>query len=142
MELNLAASLRTALRSGGDRVAAKGLFHAAWLVLTNRWINIPARPLTRPLGGEAMDVPGEDAGVRAILDSIASLKVQDVGRQVLEYLNAGYSGDRLLHEMGASCSGTTPTLRSCPPSELSWKNGNGVAGILLELNIPPDTSSS
>jgi hypothetical protein len=100
MELNLAASLRTALRSGGDRVAAKGLFHAAWLVFTNRWINIPARPVTRPLGGEAMDVPGEDAGVRAILDSIASLKVQDVGRQVLEYLNAGYSGDRLLHEMG------------------------------------------
>jgi len=29
MELNLAASLRTALRDGGDRVAAKGLFHAA-----------------------------------------------------------------------------------------------------------------
>jgi hypothetical protein len=100
MELNLAASLRTALRDGGDRVAAKGLFHAAWLVFTNRWINIPARPLTQPLGGEAMDVPGEDAGARAILDSIASLKVQDVGRQVLGYLNAGYSGDRLLHEMG------------------------------------------
>jgi hypothetical protein len=98
-ELNLAASLRTALREGGDRVAAKGLFHAAWLVFTNRWINIPARPLTKPLGGEVIDV-GEDAGVRAILDSIASLKVQDVGRQVLEYLNAGYSGDRLLHEMG------------------------------------------
>ena len=35
-----------------------------------------------------------------ILNSIASLNVQDVGRQALEYLNAGYSGDRLLHEMG------------------------------------------
>jgi hypothetical protein len=100
MELNLAASLRTALRHGGDRVAAKGLFHAAWLVFTNRWLNIPVRPLTTPLGGDTMDVPSEDAGVRVILDSIASLKVQDVGRQVLEYLNAGYSGDRLLHEMG------------------------------------------
>ena len=81
-------------------MAAKGLFHAAWLVFTNRWLNIPIRALTIPLGGETMDVPSEDAGVQVILDSIASLKVQDVGRQVLEYLNAGYSGDRLLHEMG------------------------------------------
>src|SRR6266849_2606306 len=31
-ELNLAASLRTAQRHGGHQVAAKGLFHAAWLV--------------------------------------------------------------------------------------------------------------
>jgi hypothetical protein len=100
MELNLAASLRTALRHGGDRVAAKGLFHAAWLVFTNRWLNIPVRPLTTPLGGDTLVVANEDAGVRMILDSIASLKVQDSGRQVLEYLNAGYSGDRLLHEMG------------------------------------------
>ena len=51
-------------------------------------------------GGGRLEVPNEDAGVRVILNSIASLNVQDVGRQVLEYLNAGYSGDRLLHEMG------------------------------------------
>jgi hypothetical protein len=100
MELNLAASLRTALRHGGDRVAAKGLFHAAWVVFTNRWLNIPVRPLTLPLGGDTLVVANEDAGVQLVLDSIASLRVQDVGRQVLEYLNAGYSGDRLLHEMG------------------------------------------
>jgi nitrite reductase/ring-hydroxylating ferredoxin subunit len=100
MELNLAASLRTAQRHGGDQVAAKGLFHAAWLVFADRWLNIPVRPLTTPLGGGKLNVPDEDAGVRVILNSIASLNVQDVGRQVLEYLNAGYSGDRLLHEMG------------------------------------------
>ncbi|HEV8484761.1 MAG TPA: hypothetical protein VGV87_14570, partial [Blastocatellia bacterium] len=57
-------------------------------------------PLTTPLGGNTLDVPNEDAGIQVILNSIASLNVQDVGRQVLEYLNAGYSGDRLLHEMG------------------------------------------
>ncbi|PYS32216.1 MAG: hypothetical protein DMG14_35110 [Acidobacteria bacterium] len=45
-------------------------------------------------------MPSEDAGVQLILKSIASLNVQDVGRQVLEYLNAGYPGNRLLHEMG------------------------------------------
>ena len=100
MELNLAASLRTAQRHGGDRVAAKGLFHAAWQVFADRWLNIPVRPLTAPLGGGKLDVPDEDAGVQVILKSIASLNVQDVGRQVLEYLNSGYSGDRLLHEMG------------------------------------------
>jgi nitrite reductase/ring-hydroxylating ferredoxin subunit len=100
MELNLAASLRTAQRQGGDRVAAKGLYHAAWQVFADRWLNIPVRPLTASLGGGTLAVPDEDAGVRLILDSIASLNVQDVGRQVLEYLNAGYSGDRLLHEIG------------------------------------------
>ena len=100
MEVNLAASLRTAARLGSDRVAAKGLFHAAWQLFADRWLNIPVRPLTAPLGGATLDVADEDAGVQVILTSIASLNVQDVGRQVLEYLNAGYSGDRLLHEMG------------------------------------------
>jgi nitrite reductase/ring-hydroxylating ferredoxin subunit len=100
LELNLAASLRTAQRQSGDQVAAKGLFHAAWLVFADRWLNIPVRPLTTPLGGGTLNVHNEDAGVQVILNSIASLNVQDVGRQVLEYLNAGYSGDRLLHEMG------------------------------------------
>jgi nitrite reductase/ring-hydroxylating ferredoxin subunit len=99
-ELNLAASLRTAQRHGGDRVAAKGLFHAAWQVFADRWLNIPVRPLSTALGDDPLDVFNEDAGVRLILDSIASLNVRDVGRQVLEYLNAGFSGDRLLHEMG------------------------------------------
>src|SRR6185436_7182098 len=36
MELNLAASLRTARRHGGDRVATKGLFHAAWQMFSDR----------------------------------------------------------------------------------------------------------
>lgn len=99
-ELNLASSLRTAARHGGEKAAAKGLFHAAWQVFADRWLNIPPRPLSTPLGTDALDVPDEEAGVQAILKSIASLNVQDVGGQVLGYLNAGYSGDRLLHEMG------------------------------------------
>jgi nitrite reductase/ring-hydroxylating ferredoxin subunit len=99
-ELNLAASLRIAERHGGQSIAAKGLFHAAWQVFADRWLNIPVRPLTTPLGGDKLDVRDEDAGVQLILKSIASLNVQDVGRQVLEYLNAGYSGNRLLHAIG------------------------------------------
>ncbi len=127
-ELNVAASLRTAQRHGGDHVAAKGLFHAAWLVFSDRWLNIPVRPLTTPLGGDTLDVPNEDAGVRMILNSIASLNVQDVGRQVLEYLNAGYSGNRLLHEMGRvtlwddTNTRILPTLRTVFEE---WEHCNG-----------------
>ena len=116
-ELNLAASLRTALRHGANRVVAKGLLHAAWQVFADRWLNIPARPLTARLGGAKLSVD-EAAGVQLILQSIASLNVQDVGRLVLEYLNAGYSGDRLLHEMGRAMlwddtnTRVLPTLRT------------------------------
>jgi len=118
MELNLAASLRTAQRQGGDRVAAKGLFQAAWQVFANRWLNIPVRSLAAPLGGGTLDVPDEDTGVGVVLKSISSLNVQDVGRQVLEYLNSGYSGDRLLYEMGRAVlwddtnTQVLPTLRT------------------------------
>src|SRR5438128_842103 len=79
-ELNLAASLRTAQRHGGDRVAAKGLFHAAWQLFADRWLNIPLRPLSQSLGGGALDVRDEESGVELILNSIRSLQVQDVGR--------------------------------------------------------------
>jgi nitrite reductase/ring-hydroxylating ferredoxin subunit len=128
MELNLAASLRTAKRHGGDRLAAKGLFQAAWQVFAGRWLNIPVRPITTLLGGGTLDVPDEDSGVRVILKSIASLNVQDVGRQVLEYLNSGYSGDRLLHEMGQvmlwddTNTQVLPTLRTVFEE---WESSSG-----------------
>jgi hypothetical protein len=127
-ELNLAASLRTAQNHGGNPVAAKGLFHAAWLIFSNRWINIPARSLSVSIGGGKLDVHNEDAGVDMILNSIASLKVQDVGTQVLEYLNAGYSGDRLLSEMGRvmlwddTNTRILPTLRTVFEE---WENLSG-----------------
>ena len=38
--------------------------------------------------------------MQLVLDSIEEIKVREIGRQVREYLNAGYSGDRLLNEMG------------------------------------------
>ena len=91
MELNLAASLRTAQRHGGDQWPRKDFSMPPGMVFADRWLNIPARPLTAPLGGGTLDVADEDAGVRNS-HSMASLNVQDVGRQVLEYLNAGYPG--------------------------------------------------
>ena len=102
MELNLAASLPTAKRNGGDLVAAKATFQAAWQIFSDRWLNIPVRPLSEALDSTRLEVADEDTGVRTILKSIASLNVQEVGAQVLGYLNSGYSGDRLVHEIGRS----------------------------------------
>ena len=42
----------------------------------------------------------EDAGVAVVVHSIKTLDFQRVGDQVLGYLNAGYSGDKLLQAMG------------------------------------------
>ena len=117
-ELNLAASLRTAQHIGGDKIAAKGIFHAAWLIFDDRWLNIPPRSLKRPLEGETLDIPSEDEGVQRIINSIESLDVQGIGELVLAYLNAGYSGNRLLQEMGRAilwndtASEILPTLRT------------------------------
>ena len=44
-ELNLARSLRTARAEAGDRVGVMGLFHLAWQLFDDRWLNIPVRPL-------------------------------------------------------------------------------------------------
>ncbi len=99
-ELNLAAALRTVVRKGGRQVAAKGVFHAAWQVFANRWINIPYRPLSEPPKAVALDVAGEDSGMALVVHSIKTLNYQEVGGQVVGYLNAGFSGERLLQEMG------------------------------------------
>jgi hypothetical protein len=37
-----------------------------------------------------------------VLDAIEMVQVSEVGRHTREYLNAGFSGDRLLAEMGRS----------------------------------------
>ena len=117
-ELNLAASLRTAQRVGGDKVAAKGIFHAAWVIFDNRWLNIPPRSLKEPLKVEKLDAPNEDAGVQLIINAIEGLDVHGIGEQVLAYLYAGYSGNRLLQEMGRAilwndtASEILPTLRT------------------------------
>ena len=40
------------------------------------------------------------AGIASIQDSIESVRINEVGNQVREYLSAGFSGDRLLHATG------------------------------------------
>ena len=128
MELNLASSLRSAQKMGGSLVAAKGLFHVAWQIFADRWINITSRPLSEPLSKEKLDVANEAEGVNQIIDTIESLNVQDVAPQVLGYLNAGYSGERLIKEIGHSVlwddtgSEVLPTLRTVFEE---WKHADG-----------------
>lgn len=117
-ELNLAASLRTVQRIAGTDAAVKGLFHAAWLIFDNRWLNIPSRPLTPPPVETALNASNEEEGIQQITDAIETLNVQSVGGQVLAYLNAGYSGDALLHALGRAilwndtATEILPTLRT------------------------------
>ena len=101
-ELILASSIRTALRYGGFKAGAKALYHAAWQFFSDRWLNITPRSLTEPLSSMKSNESNEDAALRTVLDSIETVQVREVGRLTREYLNAGFSGDRLLSEMGLS----------------------------------------
>jgi nitrite reductase/ring-hydroxylating ferredoxin subunit len=101
-ELILASSVRTALRYGGFSVGAKALYHAAWQFFSDRWLNITPRSLIEPLSAAQSDASNEDIALRTVLDSIETIQVREVARHTREYLNAGFSGDRLLSEMGQS----------------------------------------
>jgi hypothetical protein len=101
-ELIVSSSVRTAFRYGGFKIGAKALYHAAWQFFSDRWLNITPRSLTEPLASTKSDALDENTALRAVLDSIETVQVRDVGRHTREYLNSGYSGDRLLSEMGQS----------------------------------------
>ena len=128
MELNLASSLRSAKKVGGDLIAAKGLFHVAWQIFADRWINIPTRLLSEELSQEKLDVANEEEGIETVISTIESLNVQDVGSQVLGYLNSGYSAEKLLLAIGHSVlwddtgSEVLPTLRTVFEE---WNNAEG-----------------
>ena len=99
-ELNLAASLRTATRYAGPLVTRKALYHVGYRHFDDRWLNITTRPLPIAVGDTPLHVTDEEAGIALIQDSIESVRIDEVGNQVREYLGAGFSGDRLLHEIG------------------------------------------
>jgi nitrite reductase/ring-hydroxylating ferredoxin subunit len=99
-ELNLAASLRIARRYAGPIVTKKALYHAGYLNFDNRWLNITTRALSASPSDRRLEVKDEAAGIALIQDSMESVRIGEVGNQVRDYLNAGFSGDRLLHEVG------------------------------------------
>jgi nitrite reductase/ring-hydroxylating ferredoxin subunit len=99
-ELNMASSLRIAKRYAGPLVMKKALYHAGYLHFDNRWLNIATRPLSAMQADRRLEVKDEAAGIALIQDSMESLRISEVGNQVRDYLNSGFSGDALLHEMG------------------------------------------
>jgi hypothetical protein len=99
-ELNLSVSLRTADEHGGSDVTAKALFHTAYQFFQDRWLNIPARSLNEALEPGMLAARDEQSGITEICRSIQALDVHNVGPQVRGYLDAGFSGERLLHQMG------------------------------------------
>ena len=99
-EISLASSIRTALRSAGFEVAAKALYHVAWEFFSNRWLNIRQMPLSTSRGTTASDAPNEQAAIEEVIDTIETVQIQEVGRVTRQYLNSGFSDDRLLSELG------------------------------------------
>ena len=99
-EMTWSSSIRTALKNGGFKVAAKMLYHTAWGFFDNRWLNIRPLPLTESRGGGTLDTSDEDAALQEIIDSVEAVQINQIGRQVRQYLNSGLSGDRLLSELG------------------------------------------
>ena len=127
-ELNLAASLRTVQRIAGDTAAAKGIFHAAWLIFDDRWLNIPLRTLTPPPVESTLNVSNEEEGIQQITNAIETLNVQSVGGQVLAYLNAGYSGDTLLSALGKAILWNDTATEILPTLRTIFDEWNSCAG--------------
>ena len=99
-EISLASSLRTTLRVAGFQVAAKALYHVAWQFFSDRWLNIRQMPLSTPRSATASDGPDENAAIEAVISTIETVQIQEVGRMTRQYLNGGFSADRLLSELG------------------------------------------
>ena len=99
-EISLASSIRTALRVAGFEVAAKALYHVAWEFFSNRWLNIRQMPLSTPRRTTTSDVQDEDAAMEEVIKTIETVQIQEVGRITRQYLNSGFSADRLLSELG------------------------------------------
>ena len=127
-ELNLAASLRTVQRIAGEAAAVKGIFHAAWLIFDDRWLNIPSRTLTPPLVEADFNASTQEEGIEQITNAIETLNVQSVGGQVLGYLNAGYSGDTLLHALGKAILWNDTATEILPTLRTVFDEWNSCAG--------------
>lgn len=135
-EINLSSSVRTAFQYASPKVAAKVLYHVAWIFFGDRWLNIRTRSLAETHHATKSDAPDQESALARIIDDIESIRVNQAGRRTREYINAGYSVDLLLTEM-ALCIlkddngwNLLPTLRTI---FAEWKRcgGHPARGQLL-----------
>lgn len=101
VELLLASSLRKAGKFGGEKAAARGLYHAAWQFYSDRWLNITPGDLYEAVKTAPTDAD-EESAAGGVIRSIDTIQVRAVGRQTRAYFQAGFDGDRLLTEIGRS----------------------------------------
>lgn len=99
-EMNMAASVRTALKYGGFKVAALSLYHVAWQFYGDRWLNITHRPMSEAHGAQKSGTVDEETAIADVMSSIEEIQIREIGRQTRDYLNSGYSGENLLKAMG------------------------------------------
>ncbi len=99
-EMQMGSAIRGIHRQAGYALAAKAAYHAAWQFYSDRWLNIPNRPLSRaklePSVATTADVGAERA---AVVDAIESIRVNDVGPLVRKHLAAGHPTGELLDEI-------------------------------------------
>ena len=77
-----------------------GLFHAAWHLFADRWLNIPARPLSAPPEAAPLAVSSAAEGVEEVARGVQTLDVHAAGESAAAYLAAGFDADLLLHRLG------------------------------------------
>ncbi len=98
-EMQMGSAIRGVQRYAGYASAAKVAYHAAWRFYSNRWLNIPNRPLSKAALDKGSETTDAAAGRAAIVDAIASIRINDVGHLVRTHVAAGHPTDELLREV-------------------------------------------
>ena len=99
-EMQMGSAIRGVHRYAGYAHAAKAVYHAAWQFYSDRWLNIPNRPLSRAeLGPRAATTSDAETDRAAIVGAIESIRVNDVGPLVRKHLAAGHPTGELLDEI-------------------------------------------
>ena len=99
-EMQMGSAIRGIHRQAGYAFAAKAAYHAAWQFYSDRWLNIPNRPLSRATLDSSVATTGDAGAERAaIVDAIESIRVNDVGPLVRKHLAAGHPTGELLDEI-------------------------------------------
>jgi len=91
-----ANAVEQGLRRSASPELVRGVFDAAMSVFLDRFLNVPATRLPKPLGGDPEELLAE---LRALLDR--QQQVDEAGQLVASYLGAGGNPVRLVAGLGA-----------------------------------------
>ena len=75
------------------------LRHVGWHIASSHGSE-GGHDVARLINGLKVGRRYEDAGLAQTIDMIEAIQVNEIGRQTRQYLNAGFSGERLLSEIG------------------------------------------